>query len=67
MMDIRVFFIGFCYDMLLKEVREKKFWVFVNVIVIGDKLVVCFVGNNNEVDNESCLWFWVMKVYWWCC
>lgn len=67
MMDTRALFTGPCHDTLLKEVREKKPRVPVNVIATGDKPVVRFVGNNNEVDNESCLRPWVTKVHQWRC
>ncbi len=50
---------------MLKEVREKKPRVPVNVIATGHTPIVRFVGNDVDDDNQRCLLPWVKKVKIW--
>ncbi|GFD67998.1 hypothetical protein KUL118_20060 [Tenacibaculum sp. KUL118] len=50
---------------MLKEVREKKPRVPVNVIATGHTPIVRFVGNDVDDDNQRCLLPWVKKVKQW--
>ncbi|WOI36408.1 DUF72 domain-containing protein [Alteromonas sp. CI.11.F.A3] len=50
---------------LLREVRNKKPRVPVNVIATATNPIVRFVGNDNDEDNIACLTPWVNKVHQW--
>jgi len=64
-MDTRALFTGPCHNDILKEVREKKPKVPVNVIATGRFPTVRFVGNDTSSDNAACLRPWVSKIHEW--
>jgi uncharacterized protein YecE (DUF72 family) len=68
-MDTRALFTGAdtstSNNSLLRDVRDKKPRVPVNVIATANNPVVRFVGNDNDEDNIACLTPWVNKIHQW--
>lgn len=64
-MDTRALFSGPEDSEVLKDVREKKPRVPVNVIATANKPMVRFIGNDNKADNERCLAPWPEKIHQW--